>query len=36
MGLDIGDKTIGVAICDPLGITARVLKQLEEKVLNRI
>lgn len=45
MGLDVGDKTIGVAVSDPLGITAQGittihrnglkndLKQLEEIIL---
>ena len=23
MGLDFGSKTVGVAVCDPLGITAQ-------------
>ena len=28
LGLDVGSKTVGVAISDPLGITAQELKQL--------
>jgi putative Holliday junction resolvase len=31
MGLDIGDKTIGIAICDPLGITAQGIKTIRRK-----
>lgn len=31
LGLDIGDKRIGVAISDPLGWTAQTLKTLERK-----
>ena len=26
MGLDYGSKTVGVAVCDPLGITAQAVK----------
>ena len=26
LGLDYGSKTVGVAVCDPLGITAQVIK----------
>ncbi|HEY9870122.1 MAG TPA: Holliday junction resolvase RuvX [Candidatus Obscuribacterales bacterium] len=31
MGLDVGDKRIGVAISDPLGITAAGLETIERK-----
>ncbi len=31
MGLDIGDKTIGVAISDPLMITAQGLKTIRRE-----
>ncbi len=31
LGLDIGDKTIGVAISDPLGITAQGIKTIMRK-----
>ena len=31
MGLDVGDKRIGVAISDPLGITAAGLEAIERK-----
>jgi len=31
MGLDIGDKRIGIAIADPLGITAAGLETIERK-----
>ena len=29
LGLDLGDKTIGVSICDPLGITAQGLETIQ-------
>ena len=31
MGLDYGSKTVGVAICDPLGITAQGIETIERK-----
>ena len=33
MGLDVGDKTIGVAISDPLLITAQSFKLLKGKII---
>ncbi len=35
MGLDIGDKTIGVAISDPLLITAQSLKTIRRTGINK-
>lgn len=29
LGLDVGDKTVGVAVCDPLGITAQGVSTIE-------
>jgi putative holliday junction resolvase len=31
MGLDIGEKTIGIAICDPLGFTAQGITTIRRK-----
>lgn len=31
LGLDIGDRTIGVAICDPLGLTAQGITTIKRK-----
>ncbi|MCM8710461.1 Holliday junction resolvase RuvX [Clostridium sp. SYSU_GA19001] len=31
LGLDVGDKTIGVAISDPLGLTAQGIKTISRK-----
>ncbi len=31
LGLDIGDKTIGVAVSDPLGLTAQGIKTIRRK-----
>lgn len=31
MGLDIGEKTIGIAICDPLGYTAQGITTIRRK-----
>ena len=31
MGLDYGSKTVGVAISDPLGITAQGIETIERK-----
>ncbi|MFI3208053.1 MAG: Holliday junction resolvase RuvX [Eubacteriales bacterium] len=36
MGLDYGSKTIGVAICDPLGITAQGIETIERKAENKL
>ncbi len=36
MGLDYGSKTIGVAICDPLGITAQGVETIERKTENKL
>lgn len=34
LGLDLGDKTIGVAVCDELGITAQALKTIRRKEIS--
>ena len=31
MGLDYGSKTVGVAVCDPLGITAQTVETITRK-----
>lgn len=31
MGLDVGDRTIGIAICDPLGYTAQGITTIRRK-----
>ena len=31
LGLDIGDKTIGIAVCDPLGLTAQGITTIKRK-----
>jgi len=31
IGLDIGDRTIGVAVCDPLGLTAQGITTIKRK-----
>lgn len=31
LGLDVGEKTIGVAVSDPLGLTAQGIKTIERK-----
>ncbi len=36
MGLDYGSKTVGVAICDPLGITAQGIETIERKTENKL
>lgn len=36
MGLDYGTKTVGVAICDPLGITAQAVETIERKTENKL
>ncbi len=38
LGLDFGSKTVGVAVCDPLGITAQgveIIRRKEENKLRR-
>lgn len=35
LGLDVGDKTVGVAISDELGWTAQALKVIQRKSLNQ-
>lgn len=36
MGLDYGSKTIGVAICDPLGLTAQGIEIIRRKTENKL
>ena len=36
LGLDYGSKTVGVAICDPLGITAQPLETIVRKEENKL
>lgn len=36
MGLDFGSKTVGVAICDPLGITAQGVETITRKDENKL
>lgn len=36
MGLDYGSKTVGVALCDPLGITAQGLETITRKEENKL
>ena len=36
MGLDFGSKTVGVAICDPLGITAQGIETITRKEENKL
>lgn len=36
MGLDYGSKTVGVAVCDPLGITAQGIETIERKAENKL
>lgn len=36
MGLDYGSKTVGVAICDPLGITAQGIETIVRKEENKL
>lgn len=36
MGLDFGSKTVGVAISDPLGITAQGIETIERKAENKL
>ena len=36
MGLDYGTKTVGVAVSDPLGITAQAVETVERKAENKL
>lgn len=36
MGLDFGSKTVGVAICDPLGLTAQGVETIVRKEENKL
>lgn len=36
MGLDFGSKTVGVAVCDPLGITAQGVETIVRKDENKL
>jgi len=36
MGLDFGSKTVGVAVCDPLGFTAQGLETITRKEENKL
>ena len=36
MGLDYGSKTVGVAVCDPLGITAQAVETITRKSENKL
>ena len=36
MGLDFGSKTVGVAVCDPLGITAQTVETITRKDENKL
>ncbi|MCI8741331.1 MAG: Holliday junction resolvase RuvX [Lachnospiraceae bacterium] len=36
LGLDYGSKTVGVAVCDPLGITAQGLETITRKEENKL
>lgn len=36
MGLDYGSKTVGVAICDPLGLTAQPIEIIRRKDENKL
>lgn len=36
MGLDYGSKTVGVAVCDPLGITAQAVETIVRKEENKL
>ena len=36
MGLDYGSKTVGVAVCDPLGITAQTVETIVRKDENKL
>ena len=36
MGLDYGTKTVGVAVSDPLGLTAQAIETIERKEENKL
>lgn len=36
LGLDYGSKTVGVAVCDPLGLTAQPLETITRKEENKL
>ena len=36
MGLDYGSKTVGVAVCDPLGLTAQAVETITRKEENTL
>lgn len=36
MGLDYGSKTVGVAVCDPLGLTAQAVETVVRKEENKL
>lgn len=36
MGLDYGSKTVGVAVCDPLGLTAQAVETIVRKEDNKL
>lgn len=36
LGLDYGSKTVGVAVCDPLGITAQTVETIVRKEENKL
>ena len=36
MGLDFGSKTVGVAVCDPLGITAQTVETITRASENKM
>ena len=36
MGLDYGSKTVGVSVCDPLGLTAQALETIVRKDENKL
>lgn len=36
MGLDYGSKTVGVAVCDPLGLTAQGLETITRREENKL
>ena len=36
MGLDYGSRTVGVAVCDPLGITAQTVETITRRDENKL
>ena len=36
MGLDYGTKTVGVAVSDPLGLTAQAIETIDRKEENKL